>query len=63
MKNEKPLLKLTDTLDLLQISRSTLLRGVKEGRYPPPVKISKNLNVWRREDLLKFISSLSVRDD
>ena len=51
MKNEKPLLRLADTLDLLQISRSTLLRGVKEGRYPRPVKISKNLNVWRREDL------------
>ena len=63
MKNEKPLLRLADTLDLLQISRSTLLRGIETGRYPRPVKISKNLNVWRREDLLKFISSLSALDD
>ena len=63
MKNEKPLLRLADTLDLLQIGRSTLLRGVKDGRYPKPVKVSKNLNVWRRKDLLKFISSLSARDD
>ena len=63
MKNEKPLLRLADTLDLLQISRSTLLRGIEAGRYPRPVKISKNLNVWRREDLLEFISSLSARDD
>ena len=63
MENEKPLLRLGDTLDLLQISRSTLLRGIKEGRYPRPVKISKNLNVWRRKDLFKFISSLSARDD
>jgi len=63
MKKEKPLLRLADTLDLLQISRSTLLRGVKEGRYPKPVKVSKNLNVWRREDLLEFVSSLKPSDD
>ena len=62
MKNEKPLLRLADTLDLLQISRSTLLRGVEAGRYPRPLKISQNLNVWRREELLKLISSLPKND-
>ena len=62
MENEKPLLRLNDTLDLLQISRSTLLRGIEAGRYPRPFKISKNLNVWRREDLLMMISSLPTND-
>ena len=62
MKNEKPLLRLADTLDLLQISRSTLLRGIETGRYPRPVKISQNLNVWRKEELLKLISSLPTND-
>jgi len=62
MENEKPLLRLSDTLDLLQISRSTLLRGIEAGRYPRPFKISKNLNVWRREDLLMMISSLPTND-
>ena len=62
MKNEKPLLRLADTLDLLRISRSTLLRGVKDGRYPRPFKISKNINVWRREDLLMMISFLPINN-
>lgn len=41
---------------LIPVSRSTWLNGVKAGRYPQPVKISKRLNAWRRADILSLLA-------
>lgn len=40
------------------ISRSAWLSGVKEGRYPPPVKLSPRRVAWRVSDIRAFLASL-----
>lgn len=43
---------------LLNISKSSWSLGVKEGRYPQPIRLGKRLPVWRRSDIESFIESL-----
>lgn len=37
------------------IHRSTLWRGIKSGRYPPPVKVGPNINRWDRRKLIAVV--------
>lgn len=41
------------------IARSTLWRGVKSGRYPPPIKIGANAVRWRRSELEAAVERLA----
>jgi len=45
------LLKINDVTDSTTISRSTIYRLMKEGKFPPPIKIAKNSNRWRASDI------------
>jgi predicted DNA-binding transcriptional regulator AlpA len=37
------------------VSKSTWWAGVKEGRYPQPVKLGRRITAWRVEDIRKLI--------
>jgi prophage regulatory protein len=39
----------------IPVSRSTWWLGVKEGRYPPPVKLGPRITAWRVEDIRALI--------
>jgi len=39
---------------IIPVSRTTWWRGVKEGRFPPGVKLSGGITVWRVEDIRKL---------
>jgi prophage regulatory protein len=39
----------------LPISRSTWWAGVKDGRFPKPMKLGKRVTVWRAEDIHRLI--------
>jgi len=43
---------------LIPVSRTTWWRGVKEGIYPKPVKISSRTTAWRVEDVRELIKKL-----
>lgn len=43
---------------VISVSKSTWWAGVKEGRYPQPVKIGRRCTAWRVEDIRAFIESL-----
>ena len=58
MYQSNELLKLNQVLQLVPVSRSTWLRGIDNGIYPKPVKISSHLNVWRTEDIEHFLQNL-----
>ena len=45
------LIKLTDVLAIIPVSKSTWWLGVKAGRYPMPVKIRTRTNCWRLSDV------------
>ncbi len=40
---------------ILGISRSTFLKGVKEGRFPKPEKLGKRTVAWRAQDIRNLI--------
>lgn len=59
--NELPddaLLRLPDVLAVVGVGRSTWFAGVKEGRYPAPVRISTRLTAWRVRDIRALLRSL-----
>ena len=39
----------------IPVSKSTWWAGVKDGRYPKPVKLSRRITAWRVEDIRAFI--------
>lgn len=58
--NPLGLLRLPQVLQLLPIGRSSWLAGVKEGKYPQPVKLGPATTCWRACDILNFINSLGA---
>lgn len=58
--NPLGLLRLPQVLQLLPIGRSSFLAGVKDGRYPQPVKLGPATTCWRACDIINFIESLGA---
>lgn len=52
------LYRITEVLELIPISRSAWWKGVKEGRYPKPIKLGPRTTAWRAEDIHNFLESL-----
>ncbi|WP_295874031.1 AlpA family transcriptional regulator [uncultured Zhongshania sp.] len=40
---------------LIPVSAATWWKGVKDGRYPKPVKLAPNVTAWRAEDIRELI--------
>lgn len=47
-------------LGLFPVSRSGFLQGVKEGRFPSPVKLGPRTTAWRVEDIRKLIEKVGM---
>lgn len=54
-------LRLPDVLKLYPVSKSTWWAGVKEGRYPQPVKLGPKMTAWRSEDIYTLINTVSQK--
>lgn len=39
----------------IPVSRSTWWQGVKDGRFPQPIKLGPRVTVWRAEDIAALI--------
>jgi prophage regulatory protein len=44
-------LRLPQVLEILPISKSTWWKGIKEGRFPKPVKLTERTSAWLRADI------------
>jgi prophage regulatory protein len=44
---------------IIPVGRSTWWEGVKDGRFPKPVKISERTTAWKVEDIKSLIESYS----
>jgi len=42
---------------ILPISKSTLLRMVRTGKFPAPVRLSTMITAWRVEDVREWMAS------
>jgi len=49
------LLRISQVLKFIPVSRSHWWQGVKEGRYPRPIKLSERVTVWRASDIRALI--------
>lgn len=47
-----------DCPGLLPIGPTTWWKGVKEGRYPQPVKLSERVTAWRVEDIRELLEEM-----
>ena len=52
----------TNTPPIIPVSKSTWWAGVKEGRFPKPVKLGPNTTVWRVSDILELIDENPEED-
>ena len=52
------LIRLTEVVELLGVSRSTIYKWVDEGAFPPPVRVSERAVRWRTEDIEAWRGSL-----
>jgi predicted DNA-binding transcriptional regulator AlpA len=48
-------LRLPQVLKLFPVSRSSWWAGIREGRYPPGVKLGVRMTAWRAEDIRQLI--------
>lgn len=46
------LIRLNEVLFLLPISKSTWWKGVREKRYPQPVKLGNRITCWRLDEIV-----------
>ena len=44
---------------IIPIKKSCWWQGVKDGRFPKPVKLAPNVTVWRVEDIRDLIANAS----
>lgn len=41
----------------IPVSKSTWWQGVKDGRFPKPLKLGRRVTVWRVEDIRSLLAS------
>ena len=54
---ETGFVRLPEVLKVFPVSKSTWWIGVKEKRYPRPVKLGPKITAWRVEDIRELIAS------
>ena len=51
-------LRLPQVLRFIPVGKSTWWQGVKDGRYPAPVKLGPMTTAWRAEDIRKLVEEI-----
>jgi prophage regulatory protein len=49
------LLRIKQVLQFVPVSRSHWWQGVKEGRFPKPVKLSRRVTCWKVADIRRLV--------
>lgn len=54
---EKGFLRINQVLQYIPVGRSTWWEGVRSGKFPPAIKLSANVTVWKCSDIHNLIDS------
>jgi prophage regulatory protein len=57
MENDR-ILRLAEVLAVTGLSKSSLYRAVREGRFPRPVELGERLRGWRASEVYQWIADL-----
>jgi len=52
--------RLSTILKIIPVSKSTWWAGVKDGRFPPSIKLSPKITVWRVEDIRDLMATFEA---
>lgn len=55
---EDRLLRLHQVLEIIPVGKSSWWKGVREGKYPQPVKLGQRTTCWRLSDIERLIKEL-----
>ena len=55
------LLRLSAVLSRVPVSRSAWYAGVKDGKFPPPIKLGPKTSAWRESDVNRLIQELAAK--
>jgi prophage regulatory protein len=47
--------RLPQVLSIYPVSRTTWFDGIRDGKYPKPVKLAERISAWRVEDIRRLI--------
>lgn len=53
---EAGFIRLPQVLSIYPVCKSTWWQGIKDGRYPKPVKLAARISAWRVEDIRQLIA-------
>jgi len=51
------LVRLRDVLKVYPVSEALWWQGIREGRYPPPIKLGVQLRAWRVRDIRRLLAA------
>lgn len=54
-------MRLSQVLTFIPVCRAAWYAGIKEGRFPQPVKLGPRTTAYRAEDIRKLIDELGVQ--
>lgn len=54
-------IRLREVLTFIPVSKSTWFEGIREGKYPPPVKLSSRVSAYPVQDILNLIQELGKK--
>ena len=54
---ETGFLRLSSVLKVFPVSKSTWWAGVKEGKFPKPIKLTKRTTAWKAQDIRELIET------
>ncbi|WII94569.1 AlpA family phage regulatory protein [Moraxella haemolytica] len=52
--------RISQILPFLPIGKSTVWAWVKAGKFPPPIKLSATVTVWRNSDIHQWLNEYSA---
>ena len=55
--------RLPKILEVIPYGKTTWWNGVREGRFPKPIKLGPNTTAWRCEDIHQLIADLGNQPD
>jgi predicted DNA-binding transcriptional regulator AlpA len=61
--SENALLRLSQVLALVPVSRSTWWAGCKTGRFPKSVKLGPRTTAWRASDIAALLETISGKKE
>lgn len=56
------LMRTSDVVAYIGVSRVTLYRMRRRGKFPPPCQVTSGLSLWRRQDVESFVDELCALD-